>query len=87
MKVAVWDTYVKKKDDHVMHFDILVPDWLVDEAVIYAFGKQFLKLKNQPEQPLTVNECHYCHIEEANETVLNDIITNGFSIIEMEGCN
>ena len=25
MEVAVWDTYVKKKDGTVMHFDILAP--------------------------------------------------------------
>lgn len=26
MKVAVWDTYVKKKNGTIMNFDIMVPD-------------------------------------------------------------
>ncbi len=39
MKVAVWDTYVSRKDGLTMHFDILVPSALTDEAKIFNFGK------------------------------------------------
>lgn len=31
MKVAVWYTYVTKKDGTVMHFDIIVPENVTDE--------------------------------------------------------
>jgi Domain of unknown function (DUF2024) len=47
MQVAVWDTYVTKKDGTVMHFDILVPDKLKDEEMIYNYGKDYLTTKNQ----------------------------------------
>jgi len=30
MKVAVWDTYVTKKDGSVMHFDIIVPEEIIN---------------------------------------------------------
>jgi Domain of unknown function (DUF2024) len=40
MKVAVWDTYVIKKDDSVMHFDIIAPSEIKDEATIYKYGKE-----------------------------------------------
>jgi hypothetical protein len=43
MKVAVWDTYVTKKDGSVMHFDILAPESIKDTAVIYNYGKDYLK--------------------------------------------
>ena len=38
MKVAVWDTYVKRKDGRVMNFDILVPADEMNEERIFTFG-------------------------------------------------
>ena len=38
MEVAVWDTYVTRKDGKVMHFDIIVPADLTDEKIILAYG-------------------------------------------------
>ena len=35
MKVSVWDTYVKREEGKLMHFDILVPDALNDEKIIF----------------------------------------------------
>ena len=35
MKIAVWDTYVTRKDGKVMHFDILVNENLKDENQIF----------------------------------------------------
>lgn len=52
MKVAVWDTYVTKKDESVMHFDIIVPEDIKDTAVIYGYGKDYLKNKGQDGQVL-----------------------------------
>ena len=87
MKIAVFDTYVTKKNGSVMHFDILVPDSEKDQEKIYAFGKMYLKEKNQDGQPLTSKECNFCHIEQASAAVESDIAAKGYSIIEMEGCN
>ncbi|RYG42940.1 MAG: DUF2024 family protein [Chitinophagaceae bacterium] len=87
MKVAVYDTYVTKKDGTIMHFDILVPDTVSDTEIIYGFGKKYLLHKNQEGQPLSTSECRLCHIEEATENMVQDIKQQGFSIIEMQGCN
>ncbi|NQX97822.1 MAG: DUF2024 family protein, partial [Flavobacteriales bacterium] len=43
MKISVWDTYVKRQDGLVMHFDILVNSKLTDENKIFDFGKNYLK--------------------------------------------
>ena len=45
MKVAVWDTYVIRKDGAVMHFDILAPEDIKDENTIHSFGKEYLQSK------------------------------------------
>lgn len=87
MKVSVYDTYVTKKDGKLMHFDILVPNTLNDTQQVHAYGRSYLEQQQQKGQPLTTKECRFCHIEEASAEVVDDIKAQGFSIIEMEGCN
>lgn len=86
MKVAVWDTYVTRKDGKIMHFDILVDENTVDTEKIFEYGKTYLKSVAQEGQPLASEECRFCHIDKVPEDVENQILKNGFSIIEMEGC-
>jgi len=65
MKVAVWDTYVTKKDGSIMHFDIIADEKIKDEKKIFSFGEDYLTSKSQQQQPMTSKECRFCHIEEA----------------------
>ena len=87
MKVAVWDTYVKRKDGRTMHFDIIVPEDLKDESTIYEFGRSYLRSKNEGEQELTAKQCRYCHIERASQEIETSIKQSGYYILEMENCN
>jgi hypothetical protein len=86
MKVSVYDTYVKKKDGHIMHFDILVPSAMADMESICAYGREFINTKGQTGQPLTSRECRLCHEEEATSEIKKGIAGKGYFIIEMEGC-
>ena len=86
MQVAVWDTYVTKKDGSVMHFDIIAPSQIKDEKVIHTFGKDYLLSKNQQEQSLTSKECSFCHIEQASDEMVKAIEMRGYYIIEMQNC-
>ncbi|WOD44661.1 DUF2024 family protein [Hwangdonia lutea] len=87
MKVSVWDTYVKREDGKIMHFDILVPNSLQDEQTILNYGASYLKSKAFKTESISSNICNFCHIEQATDAVMNDIQNKGFSIIEMENCN
>ncbi|MDQ6471607.1 DUF2024 family protein [Flavobacterium sp. LHD-80] len=87
MKVAVWDTYVTRKDGKIMHFDILVDENTDDAEQVFEFGRTYLKSVAQEGQPLTSKECNFCHIDKAPIEIENQIRENGFSIIEMENCN
>lgn len=87
MQVAVWDTYVTKKDGSVMHFDILAPSEINNPDTIYGFGLQYLQLKNQEGQPLSSKECAFCHIEKATHEMMLTIQKQGYYIVEMQGCN
>ena len=86
MKVAVWDTYVTKKDGIVMHFDIIAPQEIKDTNIIYGYGKDYLKLKGQEGQPLSSKECRFCHIETVKPQWELEIKQKGYFIIEMENC-
>jgi len=87
MQVAVWDTYVTKKDGSVMHFDIIAPEHIKEEEIIYTFGKDYLQSKKQENQPLTSKECSFCHIEKATDEMIISIKQKGYYIIEMQNCN
>lgn len=87
MKVSVWDTYVQRKDASRMHFDILVPSEVKDEATIFGFGKEYLKTKYMEGYELTSKECRFCHIEQASEVLTEQIDRRGYAVIEMENCD
>ncbi|KAA3622358.1 MAG: DUF2024 family protein [Flavobacterium sp.] len=86
MKIAVWDTYVVRKDRKIMHFDILVSSDTTDERTIFDYGKQYLSSKSFDTGDITARECKFCHMEPADEKVMRTIRENGFAIIEMENC-
>ncbi len=87
MQVAIWDTYVTKKNGSVMHFHIIAPVEVRDTTIIYNYGKQYLKQKKQEGQPLTSKQCRFCHIETVKPAWENEIRQKGYYIYEMENCD
>ena len=87
MQISVWDTYVKRNDGKIMHFDILVPKELNDEDEIYNYGRKYLSEKEFHTEGLNSKKCNFCHIEQASEEIINSIIEKGYYIIEMANCN
>lgn len=69
-----------------MHFDIIAPVEVKDAAVIYGFGKKYLRSKGQEGQDLAAKQCRLCHIETLKPEWEEDIRNQGYFIIEMEGC-
>lgn len=86
-KIAVWDTYVKRKDGRIMHFDIIVPAELKDTSLIFKYGKEYLKTKGEEGQPLNAQNCRFCHIENITPRWEESIRKQGYFIYEMENCN
>jgi Domain of unknown function (DUF2024) len=87
MKVAVFDTYVSKKEGGLMHFDILVEDAQKhDKERVFAFGKEYLASKGQSGQRISTDECQFCHIEVAPTNVVEAIGERGYFVVEMQGC-
>lgn len=86
MKVAVWDTYVTKENGVIMNFDIMVPDSLQNEKIIYGYGKEYLRSKAIVGYELTSNECSFCHVEQATEEMIQRIQEKGYYILELRNC-
>ncbi len=86
MKVSVWDTYVGREDGKVMHFDIVVPDTMMNPVRVFEYGRNYLATKPYGTGSLASEECRFCHIEEASEAMIQDIQKQGYHIIEMQNC-
>lgn len=86
MKAAVFDTYVKRPDARIMHFDIIVPD-NIDFEQVQTYGKAYLKAKGLSDLALTTEECKFCHIEQASPELESSIEAQGYSIIELGNCD
>jgi len=84
MDIHVYDTYVKAKDGHTMHFDVITNVQDHDKAIEYA--KQWLETIGEADAKVTGEECQFCHTQGAPEPVENEINEKGFFIQKMEGC-
>ena len=84
MNCYVYDTYVKAKDGHEMHFDVITGK--KDHAKAIAYGKEWLKSIGQKNAVMTSKECEYCHSQDASLTAAKAIREKGYYIFEMEGC-
>jgi hypothetical protein len=86
MQIAVYDTYVRRNDGLLMHFDILVPATLNDPEAVLGYGRTYLAGKGIAEDRLTTRECRFCHFESAPGELQEIISRDGYSILEMENC-
>ena len=84
--VAIFDTYVKRPEKGMMHFDIVVPTG-TEPAKVYNFGLDYLKSKNVEASYFSSKLCNFCHVEEPTDLMKQDIQNKGYHIIEMTGCN
>ena len=84
MEFHVFDTYVKAKDGHTIHFDVITDKKETEKAIEYA--KTWLKSIGESESKVTLEECRFCHSESVPEEVEIEIMTDGFFIAKMEGC-
>ena len=84
MDFHVFDTYVKSKMGHVMHFDVVTDKKDLEKAIGYA--KKWLLSIGEEEPQVTSEECQFCHSQSVPEDIEIEIMTNGYFISKMEGC-
>ncbi|MFY0252823.1 DUF2024 family protein [Chitinophaga sp. 30R24] len=85
MEVAVFDTYVKKKEGGYLHFDIIVNKATSFEHVL-KYGNTYLQSKKTEGLSLSHKNCRFCHITETIPRWEVQIKQQGYYIHELEGC-
>ena len=84
MEFHVFDTYVKAKDGHTMHFDVITDKNDEQKAIEYA--KKWLASVGEETAKVSSEECKFCHSQSMPEEIEIEIMTNGYFISKMEGC-
>ena len=80
----VFDTYVKAKDGHTMHFDVITDKSDTEKAI--SFAKEWLKSIGEESARVSTEECKFCHTQSVSEDMEIEIMTKGYFISKMEGC-
>ena len=84
MEIHVYDTYVRAKDGHIMHFDVFTS--VEDEEKAVEYAKQWLASIGEEDAVVTNKECRFCHSQSAPDDVVEAINKDGYFIYKMEGC-
>ena len=84
MEFHVFDTYIKAKDGHTMHFDVVTDRKESEKAI--SFAKEWLESIGEETATVTTEECKFCHTQSVPDDMEIEIMTNGYFIAKMEGC-
>ncbi len=86
LQVAVWDTWVRKPDGEMMHFDIIVPADRSEEDFVIRCGHEYLGSKGIEGVDLRTQSCKFCHVEMVRPDWAEQLSRRGYAIYEMQGC-
>jgi len=67
MDFHVFDTYVKAKDGHTMHFDVVTYNNNVEKAISYA--KEWINTVGEENSKVTTEEFKFCHTQSVPEDI------------------
>ena len=84
MEIHVYDTYVRAKDGHTMHFDVITGE--KDHGKAIDYGREWLESIGESNAAITTNECQFCHSQSAPAPIADAIKDSGYFIQKMEGC-
>ena len=84
MDFHVYDTYVKAKDGHTMHFDVVTDKDDTEKAI--SFAKEWLKEIGEDSAKVSTEECKFCHTQSVPDDMEIEIMTNGYHIEKIDGC-
>ncbi len=85
MRLDVFDTYVQRDDGETMHFDVLMPKGSTQESA-QSKATHWLQSLGVTVANLQLESCRFCHSEDATPEIARDVETQGYFILQMEGC-
>lgn len=85
MKFDVFDTYVTREDGQRMHFDVFLPAGGSKDTAKQFAMKWLAEMKISTDN-IQLDSCEYCHSEQATPEVAQALETQGYAILQMQGC-
>lgn len=88
MNVDIYDTYALTGDGRRIHFDVFLPagcEHGCDEQAAGIARDWLRSIGLNPEQ-ITLGQCRYCHSEVVNTDIGEQLTSQGWYILPMEGC-
>ena len=85
MELDVFDTYVSHQNGNKMHFDVLLPKGSTQNQA-ESCAIEWLKKMGIQVKSIQLDSCRFCHSESAYPEMERTVITQGFAILQMEGC-
>ena len=83
MEIDVYDTFASSKKGNTTTFDVLLPSGgKKDDASKYA--RVFLEKIGEGSEAL--NRCKFCHSEKADAEVEKQLKSDGYYIVQIDGC-
>ena len=86
MKIDVFDTYVTHPDGKTMHFDVLLPEGRSSSEKAELYAMKWLEQIGIQSDGIKLNNCSYCHSEQSHPEIEASLTTQGYAILQMEGC-
>jgi len=81
MNIHIYDTHVHTDSGEYVHFDVLVNDENINNVKQYA--ESYLASLGISIDNISQNRCDFCHSEIASPEVQQNILEQGYSIIQL----
>lgn len=81
MNIHIYDTHVHTDSGEYVHFDVLVNDENINKVKQYA--ESYLASLGISIDNISQSRCNFCHSEIANPEVQQNILEQGYSIIQL----
>ena len=81
MNIHIYDTHVHTDSGEYIHFDVLVNDENINNVKQYA--ESYLASLGISIDKIFQSRCDFCHSEIANPEVQQNILEQGYSIIQL----
>lgn len=85
MSSHVFDTYAKKANGGIMHFDVIIDEQDPQKALDCA--RHWLESTGHGDATVTQETCYFCHsVDDTPAEMRRQIDAVGYAVYKLEGC-
>ena len=85
MEIEVYDTYATSEKGIKIHFDVMLAI-VGNEGHASSYAQDFIKKITESTDFIKLDNCKFCHTEEATTNVSEKVEKDGYCIVPIENC-